>query len=78
MYEASGFKLNEKEAKLYYNGKVFLSGCDNITALLMNLGIGETSQIEKFDLDEEEIQYLEQMLSNAILTNGVCINQIEK
>ena len=76
-YVAGNFTLEvEKgEVKLLYNEVEFLNNCESILQLILDLGLGDTSTIDRFDLSEDQIDYLEKMLVEKIYTEKICLYQ---
>lgn len=76
-YTSGSFDLivDKKKAQLLYNGEKFMEGCDNILQLLLNLGLGDTMDVDCLNLDEEEIEWLENMLIKKIYTDNICLFQ---
>lgn len=72
-FNSGNFRLEKN--KLYYKNKLYLSNCDDIINLTLELGLGNFDMLEQLDIDESEIHYLEQMLTKAIYTQNICLKK---
>lgn len=72
---AGSFELvvDGNEDQLLYKGEEFLKDCQSILQLLLDLGLGDTSTIDRFNLEDDEVEWLESMLFEQIYNNNCCL-----
>lgn len=68
-------ELSKTKTVLSYKGKEFITNCDDLIALTLELGADDTTRVDRFDLSEDEVEWLVKMLNKHVLNGDLCVRK---
>ena len=76
-YSVHNFVLDIKKQQFSFDGRVILSGADNIIKFVLDLDLCGSSFISRFNLTEEQCEDVSQLLTKAIIEDGALLEYDE-